>query len=352
VARSTQPSIHADRQASSTERRLRQSSAADMPPQAEASTDAGLKPSVSPTSIQALGAAIAWLSGAVAGLGAIFYAFGFLATLSYVRMLGVNLRSLRYDYTFFVQLGANFFVSLIVETAGLLFLALALVLAALFTFRGCAWFCQKLAITSPFGRFTRYCPDWRGIAYAGLVILLAVQLPTQLSYPESMYISGILQSTAEESSQATSAACSSIHNSILSGNERSLRNCFAGQAPRAVWIAVLLPLAWFVSRDRSWAVLRTAPFAIVFATSLLFLAWQYGTLAMPIKFREASISDETTPAKFYLLNEIENGYVFWDCSQQRTRWLPIEKDKALIFSRERRTLGQILKSCDGQANEK
>jgi hypothetical protein len=349
VTHSAQSSVHADRPASSTERRRRQSSIADTPPQAGSSTDAAPKPSVSPqiTSIQTLGAVIAWLSGAVAGFGAIFYAFGYLASRSYTDMLGVNLRSLRYDYTFYVQRGAEFFVLLVYNTAWPLFLALASVLAILFACRGCGWLCQKLEIAPRFGRFTRYRLDWRGIAYLSLLVLLAIQLPAQFPYPKELVISGILRSAAEKPSQEPFAICPSIHDSILSGNEQPLGTCFAKRSIGVVVIAALLPLAWFVSRDRSWAVLRTVPFAIVLATSLLSLAWQYGTLKLPIKFREASISDGKPPAKLYMLNEVESGYVFWDCSQQRTRWISIETDRPLIFVKERRTLEQILQSCDG-----
>ncbi len=98
-----------------------------------------------------IGAGLAWLSGAVVGLGAVFSAFGFLVVLSYAHMLGVEIRRLRYDYTYYLQCGASFFVSLIVETAGLLFLTLMLVLAVLVIFRGCRGLCQKFAIEPPLG---------------------------------------------------------------------------------------------------------------------------------------------------------------------------------------------------------
>ena len=343
MARSAHSGSPADRQTSSPERRLRQPEIAIATPQAESAAEAATpKPSVFTASIQMIGAGLAWLSGAVVGLGAVFSAFGFLVALSYAHMLGVEIRSLRYDYTFYVQCGASFFVSLIVETAGLLFLALILVLAVLFIFRGCSWLYQKFAIQPPFGRLVRYCSDWRGIAYLGLLVLLAIQLPTQLTYPEGMDVSGLLQSAAHEPS-----AVDPIQRWILFGNEAALLDCFAGLAPRVILVAVLLPLAWFVSRDRSWAVLRTAPFAIVLATSLVFLAREYGTLALPVKFREASMSDEKPLAKLYLLNETERGYVFWVCSQQRARWIPIEKDNSLIFVKERRTVEQIIQSCTG-----
>ncbi len=213
-----------------------------------------------------IGAGLAWLSGAVVGLGAVFSAFGFLVVLSYAHMLGVEIRRLRYDYTYYLQCGASFFVSLIVETAGLLFLTLMLVIAVLVIFRGCRGLCQKFAIEPPLGRLVRYCSDWQGTAYLGLLVLLAIQLPTQLTYPEGMDVSGLLQSAALEPS-----AVDPIRRSILSGNGTALLNYFAGLAPRVILVAVLLPLAWLASRDRSWTVLRTAPFAIVLATSLVFL---------------------------------------------------------------------------------
>ena len=90
-----------------------------------------------------------------------------------------------------------------------------------------------------------------------------------------------------------------------------------------------------------------ALFALVLATSLLYLAWDYGMLRSQLKFREATILDEKIPTKLYLLNQIESGYIFWDCSQERTRWIPIDKDSSLTFVKEGRTLGQIIRSCNG-----
>jgi hypothetical protein len=291
-----------------------------------------------PIGIQTIGAAITWLSGAVAGLGAIFYAFGYLASMSSVHLLGVALWSLRYDYTFYIQRGASFFLLLVVDTAGYLLLVLMLVLAILFAFRGSRLLYQWLAIR-PFRRFTLHHLDWQGIAYVGLLFLLALQVSTHLSWPEWMDVSGILQSATYEQS-----AAGPIREWILSGNERSLQNEFTYLATQEVWIGALLLLAWRVSRGRRWAVLRTAPFAVVFVISTVFAAGAYGTLALPVKFLEASIPAEDPSAKLYLLNQIPSGYVFWDCPGRQTRWVPIET--RVTFS-ERRTLRQILQSCNG-----
>jgi hypothetical protein len=150
-----------------------------------------------------------------------------------------------------------------------------------------------------------------------------------------MAVSGILQSDVHE--QATAA---SVREWILSGNEPVLRNQFAYLANQQVWIGALLVLAWVVSRSYRWRVLGTAPFALIFVTSIFYLALEYGTLALPIKFREASIPTESPTAKLYLLNQIDEGYVVWDCRQ--TRWIP-QQTRVNFF--EVRTLREIIASC-------
>lgn len=311
----------------------------DTPPQTK--DTAPERPSFT-TSMRSIGAVLGWLSGALAGLGAVFCAFGYLATRSHLYLLGVDFGISRYDYIFYVQRGAGFFLLFLVETAPYLFLSLALVLAVLFALRGWRWFCERRAIGMPFNRFAKRLPDWRGIAYVGLLVLLALQVRGHLRYPEWMDVSGILDSSA---SQGT--AIGPVREWMLSGNQSLLRDQFTYLANQQLWIGALLGLAWWVTRGRRWALLRTAPFAVVLVVSLGFLAGEFGALALPLKFRAASIRGEQPPTKMYLIDEIQRGYVFWDCAQKRARWIPIEKDDLLTFSPESRTPREILEACDG-----
>ena len=74
------------------------------------------KPPVSvPPAVRTLGGTIAWLSGSVAGIGAIFYAFGYLITLANLNMLGLDPLAFRYDPTFYIQRGASFLLLVAID---------------------------------------------------------------------------------------------------------------------------------------------------------------------------------------------------------------------------------------------
>lgn len=61
--------------------------------------------------LKTVGAFIGWLSGAVAGVTAILYAFGFLATLAHQRLLGLGWASISRDSLWYVGLGGQVVVA-------------------------------------------------------------------------------------------------------------------------------------------------------------------------------------------------------------------------------------------------
>src|SRR5260370_365051 len=236
VAHSAEPKTRRRQRASSAEGRRKQDRIADAGPRSErAGTTVPSRGPAFPAGLQTLGSAITWLSGALAGIGAIFYAFGWLATLSNVRMLGLESGSLHYDHLFYVQRGAIFFLYTVVATWRSLLLAIALVLLILYTFLGLRLLYQRsprLGIMQPFRSLTGRPGTWQGIAYAGLLLMLALQLQTRLE-PQG-FVSGILRGAVDEGS-----AGGSIRELILSGNDLLLRDYFTLLAVQQVWIGAL-----------------------------------------------------------------------------------------------------------------
>jgi hypothetical protein len=347
VAHSVESKTRQRQRDSSAEGRRKQDRVTDAGPRSEG-TGTAVPSGVPafPAGFQTLGGAITWLVGVAAGTPAIFYAFGYLATLSNVHMLGLDLRDLRYDYLFYMQRGASFLLLLVLQTVPYLLFVSSLLLVILFMFLGLRLLYQRLAMRQPFRSFTGHHGTWQAIAYAGLLLLLALQLSTHLSYPEWMDVSDILHGAGGEGS-----AGGPIRELILSGNEGLLLDHFTYLANQQVWLGALLLFAWSVSRARRWRVLMTAPFALVFVISPFYLALGYGTLALPVKFREALITDPhpaQTPSaslvKMYLLNQNESVYVLWDPRDRQIRKIKIETPVDFF---EDRTLSQILKSSEG-----
>jgi hypothetical protein len=68
-------------------------------------------------SLRTVGSAVAWLSGSLAGIGAIFYAFGYLITLANLDLLGVDLLIFRYDPTTYIHRGSDFLLLSVIIVA-------------------------------------------------------------------------------------------------------------------------------------------------------------------------------------------------------------------------------------------
>jgi hypothetical protein len=270
-----------------------------------------------PAGLQTIGGALAWLSGAIAAIGAILYAFGYVASIGYVRMLGLELTELRYDYTFYLQRGGSFFLLLIVEIVPFVFCVLLLVLGVVALWHGLrSWFLNAPVVR----RLSQRNVNWRMIVYFGLFLLLALQLSTHLSYPEWMAVSGVLARPDD-----VSPAASGIRNLIVASNERVLRSQFTYLAVQYVWIGTLLFLAWRVCCTQRRGLLMTAPFALVFVISTIYLALDYGTLMLPAKFQETEVQRNNTTTTMYLVNRMEDRYGLWNPCDRKMEWLPSDQ---------------------------
>ncbi len=295
--------------------------------------------------LRTLGATVAWLSGSIAGIGAIFYAFGYLATLANLHLLGLDLLALHYEPTFYIQRGAGFLLLSGMDIGQFwfgLFVAAALGLLGWRLVGRRGW---RLASHQPIRSLNRHRAVWAVVAYLALLVLLALQLRAHFLFPEDLAVSGVLYPASEGA-----AASSPIREWILSGKDGLLQDRYAIFVNQQVVIGVLLLLAWALNRAWRWSAFLTAPFAVVFAISLAWLPLVYGKLALPNKFPQALIRYEhlaepasQQPASLYLLNKTDSEFVLWDAQRRKIVWVPSRTvASAEIF--ESRTLSQIIKS--------
>jgi len=298
--------------------------------------------------IRALGTSIAWLSGSVVGVSAIFYAFGYLITLANLHLLGFDLLAFQYDSTFYIARGANFLMMSVIQIGQfwlVVFMALALahlasqlapvraLIATLWTMR-------------PFRSFARHRDIWQALGYLMLLVLLGLQLQAHLSAPQDLTVSGVLYPQAE-----SSAGESPIRKWILDGNVASLHQRYADFLQQQFWIGVLLLAACGLTRGWRGRVLLATPFAAVFAISLVWLPLEYGKLELLNKFPKALIhfehSAETAgqpPVTMYLLNKSDSAFVLWDAERRQIVWTPNRTVVSAEISANQTTLSQIIKT--------
>ena len=303
-------------------------------------------PMVVPAGIRMLGGTIAWLSGSVAGISAIFYAFGYLITLANLNMLGLDPLAFRYDPAFYVERGASFLFLIAVDAAQSLWYFWPVALAAIVAFLSCrilAGRCRTVATRRPFRTVTDHPQCWRVPVYLLLLCLLGVQMRTHFWFPEQMTVSGVLYS-------ATDAGPGSlIRQWIVERDQSRLQTLFSALVYQQITIGVLLLLVWAFNRAWRWGLLMTAPFAAVFVISVAWLPFEYGKLALPNKFPQVLIRLEhagepgsAQPGVMYLLNKTDSEFVLWDARRRSIVWLP-NRTLASAEMLESRSLSELVK---------
>ncbi len=332
------------------ERRSAAADAAEKPEAPAPALSGGAPSGGALAGLRALGATVAWLSGSIAGIGAIFYALGYLATLANLHLLGLDFLAVRYEPTFYIQRGAGFLLLSGMDIGQFwfgLFVAAALGVLGWRLAAGRGW---SPARRQPWRSFALHKGAWATAAYLALLVLLALQLRAHFLFPEDLAVSGVLYPAAEGA-----GAGSPIREWILSGQNDRLQDRYAIFVNQQVVIGVLLLLAWALNRAWRWGALLTAPFAVVFAISLAWLPLEYGKLALANKFPQAVIRLDrpaepaaAQPALTYLLNKTDSEFVLWDAQRRKIIWVPSRAvASAEIF--ESRTLSQIVKSS-GEAS--
>jgi hypothetical protein len=313
-----------------------------------------------PAGARVLGGIIAWLFGATAGIGALLYALGYLATQANLHMLGLDQLDLRYDPTFYTQRGFEFLQLSARRVGGVwfwVFVVLALILLACPILYDLALFFrvgrflhergQRLATKQPFRSVAEHKEVFKKLLlYPGLLALLYLRLQGHLFIPGELNISGVLYLTS-----GTPGTFEQWQ--LFSGQEESRQEQFAEFVNQQFLIGLLLLVCWRLTRAWRWRAMATAPFAVVFAISATFLPLEYGTLVLPNKFAQVLIRFENPAAvaavpqgMMYLLNKTDAEFVLWDPRRQRVVWIPNRTIASADIS-ESRTLSQILESSKG-----
>jgi hypothetical protein len=291
---------------------------------------------VIPTSLRALAGAIAWLSGAAAGISAIFYVCGVLVTTANLHMLGLDPLALRYEATFYMHRGGQFLLVTAIDLGktsfyffafgGLLFLAIGAVLPIL----------RRTIMRTRLWRFVDFPNFWKTVAYLSLLALLFQQVATHLTMPQAVNVSDMLYARHDALNFGKAEPTDQIRQWLICGKQVSLEGFFIEYGSQHIFIGLLLAVSWALTRLWRWGFLLTTPFAIIFLISCFLLTFVYGKLVVLNKFPAAIVQferpTEMTNKKLYLLNKTDNDFIFWEPSGRKVEWVPIRAIAGIEFS--------------------
>jgi len=291
---------------------------------------------------------IGWLSGSVAGIAAILYACGYLASQTFLHLLGIG-GLVSYDYEIYLQRGANF----LVDALGLT-LSVLLPLAAALIFLGILGYLLCLGLKRLFGgarlsisfqlglvNFHKVHPllGWSTI-YGLLLLLFFLLLFKNMELFEApLNISGLLYDADRMAfmTRGPSDLEGTIVRWIIHEQSDALKGHFTTLIILELSAGVLLLLAWRVTGHLPFRNLLISPFVIIFALYISLLPMVYGPLMVNMEFAPVSIQMTAGPPSgdagnnYYLVASGENGLTLWAPTQQQLIWLPKRELRSVAF---------------------
>ncbi len=292
---------------------------------------------------------IGWLSGALAAVAAILYAFGYLVTLANLHALGLDLLVLSFDPLFYLQRGSRFTVYVAVESFA--FVLGPLVGMAVVTF---VWLVAQRALrhrplTRKLFRALKAVPGliraWRYVIYALLLLILMVHMSaTYQNITSVLEISDLLHASTTSSSEIESEERRAIREALVQrkDDDRSpgiLGTKFLFSLFFFLEAIMVLYLAWQLTGQWRFRLLFVSPFACIFAMIFITLPMIYGVIVLPNEYSIVHIvtKDGRIGAKsdYYLLNKTSEAFVLWDERVQRVLWLPVKVVQEARIGRRR-----------------
>ncbi|MDI6791689.1 MAG: hypothetical protein QME81_02310 [bacterium] len=294
---------------------------------------------------------IGWLSGSLAGVGAILLACGYLVTQANLHLLGLDVLLFQYDNKYYLQRGASFILyaaNLIIEIliplacVFLTILAFLVIFYLVLTrtrlnkyFESCKF---KLANLNEKLRWLH-----RTLIFIVLAFLFFVHLLPGLDLlKKPLEISDLLYNTSH---LTPSTENNKIKERLANGQTVELRNHFLLVLISVIEAGILLLLAWRVTSIWHLQFLMVSPFAIIFILYIILLPMVYGVLIIPIEFAPIEIkcgdkmlsNKSGTLDRFRLLNKTDQEFVLWDSTEKKVFWIPKEQVESAVI-RERRPL--------------
>lgn len=288
--------------------------------------------------LRGIATALGWLSGSIAGIGAVVYACGYLITRAQLHLFGVSgFFPLSADH--FVQEGAKFLVVIgqkAIETF-LGVVALALVALAVFVILWLPLVRWRPAVRLHLGEIRA-----RGVAavariherlpwspafsmYLVLLVLLVWLLETyRLRFAAPLEVSNILHLTAAPS--GGDSATDRIAEWLVAGDWQRLERYFTDLLDAETRVILLLIAAWHVTAGLARRLALLTPFVVALALYTLYLPMDYGVLMRPTSYNtvELQFRDRSgqLPSLFFLLSSTDQEFVVWDANVRTVLWVP------------------------------
>lgn len=286
-----------------------------------------------------------WLTGALAGVGAILYALGYLVTRAHLNFLGVSGLFDQSNF-FFIQEGAMFLldVAVIIARTLLPIVVVLGIIAAVLVVAGYG-IARILASRAPslaerMNQWKDVMLSWREhlllcqVLYAALLMLFFVHTDTYLNdFNRPLQISNVLYGESGIGTTVSSDPKTvALRKSLLQGEEKLTHAYFFNLLFGEVLAGLLLMMAWRVTDGWRWQPMWVSWFVISFIIYSASLPMMYGVLWVSAEYPIITFKspDDTLThglGTLYLLSKTDTEFVVWDAQGKRLLWIPKDEIK-------------------------
>lgn len=296
---------------------------------------------------KAITAVLGWLSGALAGIAALFFSCGYLITRAHMNLLGVS-AIFSFTQEQYMLEGARFVADMVDSLArnALPLLELIIMLLAV------GFLLMQTRVRGLLEPARLRAADFvkcrqtgcRAACY-GLLILLLFLIKQDIG----MFVPPLAVSDLLFLPAAPSGKGHEIVRWLLSGDRDSLEAWYFDLTLSVFKAALLLLLAWRLTQPWRLRLLLTAPFALAFSLSVLLLPMSYGVLKRPVRFPGIIVNSENSllasvQGELFLLDKTEDQFILWEAGTRRVLWLPRDQvlsaqigKPRLLFASQRST---------------
>src|SRR6266567_7878283 len=252
--------------------------------------------------LKQVGLTFGWLSGALAGIGAFLYCFGYLITAADLHLLGLDVFIFSYNPSFYISRGTTFFgYQLLTINDFLLRLApefIPLLLVGVFYVSIRRWLGRRSWGKRWMVRCRRWRPHlgtsvrfWKTAAILLLFFLVIYLINILESITAPLQVScklhGLLAepcTVADRPHQATLSTSKKIANWLNTGNTEELQARFTEALLAEIFVVGFLLIAWYVVTRTDLSKLILVPFMLAVIVIVMLLPMVYGVLMLPREF--------------------------------------------------------------------
>jgi hypothetical protein len=282
---------------------------------------------------------LGWLAGALAGVGAVLYALGYLIFSAHLKFLGIY-GMLDENSAYFVREGGIFVADVVMDIAQVLLplssiIGVFALLAAGLRF----WLAPRLRKWFPalyeregrwWGAFLRW-PKWRELFYVVLFLLFLEHSGWYLNqFNRPLLISSALYGAccASNSAKADDKEMVELREFLLGGNEEQRDTYFLNLLWGEALSGLLLFSAWRVTAGWKSRRLLLSWFVLGFLIYSVLLPMDYGVLINSTQYPVITLNPKDDAAltkdfgKLFLISRTAEDFIVWDARTKEIVWVP------------------------------